>query len=417
MSRQVQLRGGTTAQTAVFTGAKAELTVDKDLNILILHDGVTPGGIKIASQAYAEAHGAGGGVGTVGPKGDMGPPGLDGAKGDKGDKGDQGIPGTAAYKGDIGPKGDYGDTGAKGDKGDKGDAGPKGDQGDQGVPGVSNVPGPKGDQGDQGPAGTQEGPPGPPGEQGLQGNPGRDSTVPGPKGDQGDPGATGAKGDKGDAGLQGLPGQDANTGDIFFTGTTIGTRYTDQSIDIVPDGIGEVHISANVGIENLNPEYSLHVGNATQSESTGDVGFSFNDAATTNRYSGTASIGWSWFNGIDKGNNQVSPKHAVFGIFKHGSPATPWLSFDALTPANAVVFAPATGDAIFTGKVVATAGVQFSDGSVLNTAKAEIPATAEGHAGDLAGMVAFGPGFLYYCTADYDGTTPIWTRTPLGASW
>lgn len=44
MSRQVQLRRGTTAQNAAFTGLQGELIVDTDLNKVILHDGVTAGG-------------------------------------------------------------------------------------------------------------------------------------------------------------------------------------------------------------------------------------------------------------------------------------------------------------------------------------------------------------------------------------
>jgi len=41
---QVQLRRGTTAQHAVYTGPQGELTVDTDKNALVLHDGATAGG-------------------------------------------------------------------------------------------------------------------------------------------------------------------------------------------------------------------------------------------------------------------------------------------------------------------------------------------------------------------------------------
>jgi hypothetical protein len=44
MARRIQFRRGTTAQHAVFTGAPGELTVDTDKNIVVVHDGVTPGG-------------------------------------------------------------------------------------------------------------------------------------------------------------------------------------------------------------------------------------------------------------------------------------------------------------------------------------------------------------------------------------
>jgi hypothetical protein len=44
MANQIQLRGGTTAEHATFTGAVREVTVDTDKNTLVVHDGTTAGG-------------------------------------------------------------------------------------------------------------------------------------------------------------------------------------------------------------------------------------------------------------------------------------------------------------------------------------------------------------------------------------
>lgn len=44
MARRIQFRRGTTTQHSIFTGAPGELTVDTDKNIIVVHDGVTPGG-------------------------------------------------------------------------------------------------------------------------------------------------------------------------------------------------------------------------------------------------------------------------------------------------------------------------------------------------------------------------------------
>ena len=44
MSTQVQIRRGNTAQTSTFTGSIAELTVDTDKKIVVVHDGTTAGG-------------------------------------------------------------------------------------------------------------------------------------------------------------------------------------------------------------------------------------------------------------------------------------------------------------------------------------------------------------------------------------
>jgi hypothetical protein len=50
MPTQIQWRRGNTAQTSVFTGAVAEITVDTTKNTLVVHDGVTPGGHVLALE-------------------------------------------------------------------------------------------------------------------------------------------------------------------------------------------------------------------------------------------------------------------------------------------------------------------------------------------------------------------------------
>lgn len=41
-----------------------------------------------------------------------------------------------------------------------------------------------------------------------------------------------------------------------------------------------------------------------------------------------------------------------------------------------------------------------------------VPATSRGSEGDVAGMLAADSGWLYYCSANWDGTTHIWKREP-----
>jgi len=55
MAKQVQLRRGNTAVNGSFVGAQGELVVDTQANILVLHDGFTSGGHKVASKAYVDA--------------------------------------------------------------------------------------------------------------------------------------------------------------------------------------------------------------------------------------------------------------------------------------------------------------------------------------------------------------------------
>ena len=47
MTKQVQLRRGTAAEHAVFTGAVGELTIDTTNDVAIVHDGATQGGIPL----------------------------------------------------------------------------------------------------------------------------------------------------------------------------------------------------------------------------------------------------------------------------------------------------------------------------------------------------------------------------------
>jgi hypothetical protein len=50
MADQLQLRGGTTAETATFTGALREVTVDTDKDTLVVHDNALAGGYPLLRQ-------------------------------------------------------------------------------------------------------------------------------------------------------------------------------------------------------------------------------------------------------------------------------------------------------------------------------------------------------------------------------
>jgi len=55
MPTQLQLRRGNTAQTSVFTGATAEITIDTDKKTLVVHDGSTAGGVPLAKESVLTA--------------------------------------------------------------------------------------------------------------------------------------------------------------------------------------------------------------------------------------------------------------------------------------------------------------------------------------------------------------------------
>lgn len=54
-TKRVQLRRGTTAEHAVFTGAEGELTIDTTRDIAVVHDGVTPGGHELVGVAATQS--------------------------------------------------------------------------------------------------------------------------------------------------------------------------------------------------------------------------------------------------------------------------------------------------------------------------------------------------------------------------
>ena len=54
MSTRVQWRRGNTAQTATFTGAVGEITVDTDKNVVVVHDGITAGGYAAPTITFTQ---------------------------------------------------------------------------------------------------------------------------------------------------------------------------------------------------------------------------------------------------------------------------------------------------------------------------------------------------------------------------
>lgn len=75
---------------------------------------------------------------------------------------------------------------------------------------------------------------------------------------------------------------------------------------------------------------------------------------------------------------------------------------------------PAADDTYDLGSPSKRYGDLYLSGTVLIDRPA--PSTSKGAAGDRAGMVAFSSTYIYYCTADYDGTTDIWSRVALDAT-
>jgi hypothetical protein len=55
MTKQVQIRRGSSTQHASFTGAEGEITYDTDKKTVVTHDGTTVSGTSLATESFAVA--------------------------------------------------------------------------------------------------------------------------------------------------------------------------------------------------------------------------------------------------------------------------------------------------------------------------------------------------------------------------
>jgi hypothetical protein len=129
-------------------------------------------------------------------------------------------------------------------------------------------------------------------------------------------------------------------GNIRFSGDSItSTENGDKGITINASGFGEVVISDNLGINNINPAYALDIGNINENENTGAIGLNFNNnVASVGRRYGSALVGWDWWDQNGHGTNNDGTEHYRFGIY-NGNVAPfshAWLSFDRDAPANSI---------------------------------------------------------------------------------
>ena len=59
----------------------------------------------------------------------------------------------------------------------------------------------------------------------------------------------------------------------------------------------------------------------------------------------------------------------------------------------------------------------FCSRSTLTCSSTSAPSTNKGASGDKKGFVYIANNYFYYCTADYDGTTNVWSRIAATDAW
>jgi Major tropism determinant N-terminal domain len=100
-----------------------------------------------------------------------------------------------------------------------------------------------------------------------------------------------------------------------------------------------------------------------------------------------------------------------------GAPGAAGISIDqaVIDQSGSLVLLMSNGSQKTIGHVVGSSGATGPIGP-RGYGWGNVPATSIGAAGDVAGDAAITSEFLYYCTADYNGSSAIWVRQPLSMS-
>jgi hypothetical protein len=150
----------------------------------------------------------------------------------------------------------------------------------------------------------------------------------------------------------------ANTGNITFSDTTIGTAGgAGQGIILNSAGSGEIAMLDYVGINNTNPGYWLHVGDGSIGaiNNTGNISIDYNNGLDSSRAATILGYAW-WDAGSNGNNNRGIGAHRQFGIYKNDDLyTTKYIEFD-LTSGNANL----TNIAVT--RVTTTNGVYWANG-------------------------------------------------------
>jgi hypothetical protein len=151
----------------------------------------------------------------------------------------------------------------------------------------------------------------------------------------------------------------ANTGNITFSDTTIGTAGgAGQGIILNSAGSGEIAMLDYVGINNTNPGYWLHVGDGSIGaiNNTGNISIDYNNGLDSSRAATILGYAW-WDAGSNGNNNRGIGAHRQFGIYKNDDLyTTKYIEFD-LTSGNANL----TNIAVT--RVTTTNGIFWSNGT------------------------------------------------------
>ena len=123
----------------------------------------------------------------------------------------------------------------------------------------------------------------------------------------------------------------SNTGNITFTDTTISTTGTGTGIILNSAGDGEISMTDFVGIDNTNPGYWLHIGDANDSTGAahrGNIALNYAHGVewvdgvppvASHGFRGTAVFDWRyWTTGSEGNYSKNGQAYREIGLFKDG---------------------------------------------------------------------------------------------------
>ncbi len=239
---------------------------------------------------------------------------------------------------------------------------------------------------------------------------------------------------------------DAFLGDLLVRDNVISTGTNNSDIEIRPFGTGNLLVSTKLIIgQTQNPigdaiikavstidgyvQSVLQNLNSGQ-ESSSDLFFARDDGDDENNYL-DIGINSSTYNSVEyplhtsgssfiyTGNSDLfigtySTNDIVFHTGENMAPEE--ISIRIKGDTSHVIIGPEDGSTVVldTGEVLQINGDLRVNGN-LNIQSRTI-ANSIGEDGDVAGITAIDSDYLYYCTADYDGSTSIWARVELSST-
>ena len=222
-----------------------------------------------------------------------------------------------------------------------------------------------------------------------------------------------------------------------FTTLTIGNlsatlnTISSTSGDIILNSTGNVSVANNRITQVATPTAGSDAVNKTYVDTLISTGFNIvDDGSTSTVISGSDTLAVLGGTGIQTSLSgdtlTISSTDTLTTVLQRGATTVQAATFNGGITASSltvdsininqnnistnVTNADLVLDPSGTGRVQVT-------GDRLRITSTYTPATNVGAAGDRAGDIAYDTGYIYVCTADYDGSTVIWKRVAIGDSW